>query len=262
MLILLQACGSGDRPSSTNSLSDFEEFVPRTNLPFVPDDLSGITYNYDSGTFYLIRNNLTTIWETTTSYQLLRTISTVGGFGDSEDITYLGNDEYAIVSEESILYIGRIPPGSTNTIIDSDNFQKIIFAPPGGNKGPEGVTFDITTQSFYIVKEQFPRKLYTFIRPASSVDMVIIATEPFDAETIPNPRLTQDMSGVFFNPMTGRLLILSDLDHRVMDITLDGTVFGVLDFPDEQYEGITLDGSGKLHVVGERNFIHVWSATN
>ena len=264
---MLQACGTTGSDTEDEqatigpgiSLSDYREIAPITELQFVPDDLSGITYNYDSNSFYLIRNNVTTIWETTTSYQLIRTIDTVDNFGDSEDIVYLGNQEFAIVSEESVLYVGYIPPGNTDIVIDPADFQRITFAPDGGNQGPEGVAFDITTQSFFIVKEENPRKLYTFVRPASTADVTITPSEPFDAQTTPNPRLTQDMSGVAYNPATGRLLILSDRDHRVMDIALDGTVYGTLDFPNEQYEGIAFDGLGRLHLVGERHFYHVWA---
>jgi uncharacterized protein YjiK len=246
----------GDGSSRNFDILDYKEYIPVTDLTLNTNDLSGITYNFDRDTFYLIENNSTIIWEVTTSYQLVRTIYADKNFGDTEDITYLGNSEFAIVTEEGYLYIGTIADGVTDIFFD--DFQEIKFAPDGGNSGPEGVAFDFATQIFYIVKEQSPKKVYSFVRPAGSATTVT-PTEPFDAEDITNPSMA-DMSGVVFNPATGRLLILSDLDYRIIDIALDGTVFGKLDFAEyEQYEGIALDDAGNIHLVGEPRFFHVWS---
>lgn len=241
------------RPPSDFDLSAFTALGPRETLAYVPADLSGITYNPDSDSFYMIRNNATRIWEVDTSFNLIRTITPMGSFGDSEDIVYLGNDEYAIVSEEGVLYIGTIAPGTSDSTVNPANFQAITFAGPAGNQGPEGVAYDADSEMFYVVKEENPRKLYSFQRPPAGATSVT-AIEPYDAQVLPMPRLTQDMSGVLFNSATGRLIILSHRDHRAVDIALDATVHGILDFPIGQHEGIAFDGNGDLHIVGEPNF--------
>lgn len=245
------------RPPSDFDLSAFTEVAALERLAYVPADLSGITYNHDSDSFFMIRNNATRIWEVDTSYNLIRTIVPTGSFGDSEDIVYLGNHEFAIVSEEGVLYIGTIAPGTADTTVNPATFQAITFSEPGGNQGPEGVAYDASSETFYVVKEENPRKLYSFARPAAGASSAK-AIEPFDAQVLPMPRLTQDMSGVLFNAETGRLLILSHRDHRAIDIDLDATVFGILELPQAQHEGIAFDGNGNLHIVGEPNLYSVY----
>jgi len=249
------------RPPSDFDLTTFTASVSLQPLSYVPADLSGITYNHDSNTFYMIRNNATRIWEVDTSYNLIRIIQPTGSFGDSEDIVYLGDNEYAIVSEEGILYIGTIAPGTTDTTVDPATFQAVTFATNGGNQGPEGVAYDPDSEMFYVVKEENPRKLYSFPRPPAGTSSVT-AIEPYDAQVLPMPRLTQDMSGVLFNRETGRLIILSHRDHRAVDLDLDATVHGILDFPRSQHEGIAFDGDGNLHIVGEPNFHNIYLRSN
>ncbi len=237
---------------SCGTLGNYQLKTAFAKLSFIPDDLSGITYVTSSDTFFLIDNGLGYILEVDSSYKLLRKIKTKG-FGDSEDIIYLGsNNEFAIVNEDSKLFIGTISP-ETN-MLDSNDFQEITFDTYQGNEGAEGVAFDITTQTFYIVKEEHPRKLYSFVRPAHKNNTTVKPTFPFDIQKIPYPRLTQDLSAITYNSATGRLLILSDIDYRVVDIALDGTVYGVLQLPERnQPEGITLDAHQNLHIVGEPN---------
>ncbi len=246
------------RPPSDFDLAAFTEVSSLDALGYVPADLSGITYHPGRNTFFMIRNNATRVWEVDTSFNLVRTLMPTGSFGDSEDLVYMGNDEFAIVSEEGVLYIGTFPMGTGDATIDPADFQAVTFAPNGGNSGPEGVAYDADAEEFFVVKEENPRKLYRFPRPDPGVTSVD-ATEPYDAQVLPMPRLTQDMSGVLYNAETGRLLILSHRDHRAVDIDLEGVVHGILDFPRAQHEGIAFDGNGDLHIVAEPNLHSVYA---
>jgi len=246
---------------SCGTLGNYRLVKAFEKLDYIPDDLSGITYVADSNSFFLIDNGLGYIVEVDTSYKLIRKIKTIG-FGDSEDIVHLGsNNEFAIVNEDSTLFIGTI--SADTTTLNSEDFQKIIFDTYKGNEGAEGVAFDISTQTFFIVKEEHPRKLYSFIRPAHKNNVTVTPSFPFDIQTIPQPRLTQDLSAITFNPSTGRLLLLSDIDYRVVDIDLNGTVYGVLQLPKwKQPEGIALDNYKNLHIVGEPNNHTLYSNSN
>jgi len=230
-------------------------------MKFIPDDLSGITYVKNTNTFYLINNGLSYVWEVDTDYNLIRKVKLIG-FGDSEDIVYLGSlNEFAIVNEDSKIFIGKILPGSDS--VNSKDFQEITFDSYKGNEGTEGVTYNPKTQTFYVVKEHHPRKLYSFARPVEKNNLTVTPIIPFDIQAIPSPRLTQDLSAITYNPSTGRLLILSDIDYRVIDIDLKGTVYGVLQLPiRKQPEGITLDDQLNLHIVGEPNNYTIYSKAN
>ena len=71
-------------------------------------DLSGVTLNFDTETLFFIENRYNTIWEADTDMNLIRTINGKD-FGDSEDIVYLGNQEFGIINEEGYLFLGNIP---------------------------------------------------------------------------------------------------------------------------------------------------------
>jgi len=245
---------------SCGSIGAYKLKTAFKTLDYIPDDLSGITYVNDSNTFFLIDNGFGFILEVDSTFKLIRKIKTKG-FGDSEDIVYLGNNEFAIVNEHSKLYIGTISADAKT--LNSIDFQEITFDTYKGNSGAEGVAFDITTQTFYIVKEQRPRKLYSFVRPNHKNNVTVKPSFPFDIQQTPYPRITQDLSAIVFNKATGRLLILSDIDYRIMDIDLDGTVYGVLQLPKrKQPEGITLDDNLNIYIVGEPNNYTIYNTSN
>lgn len=237
---------------SCGTLANYKVATAFKKLNYIKDDLSGITFSGDSNSFFVIDNGLGYVLEIDSSFNLIRKIKS-RGFGDAEDIVYLGsNNEFAIVNEDSQLFIGTISP--TSRFIEAKDFQKITFDSYKGNEGAEGVAFDESTQTFYIVKEEHPRKLYSFTRPTHKNNITVTPSFPFDIQKVPYPRLTQDLSSVVFNPKTKRLLLLSDKDYRVVDIALDGTVYGVLQLPEwKQPEGVTLDNKQNLHIVGEPN---------
>ena len=128
--------------------------TPATEIAgIINGELSGVTWNKVNNHLYMIEDDYGTIWETDTNCNILRTISG-GTFGDTEDIAFLGHDEFAVVTEEGDLYIVNIPHSEDDMVIDPDDFQKITFAYPDGNDGPEGVTYNPLTETFYIVKEK------------------------------------------------------------------------------------------------------------
>ena len=101
-----------------------QEIIP-TEISWIYDDLSGVTINSSSNTLFMIENDEGKIWELDTNFNHIRTI--LGGqFGDEEDIVYLNNDDYAIVTEEGDLYIGNLDFSDND--IDPNNFQKITFS--------------------------------------------------------------------------------------------------------------------------------------
>ena len=108
-----------------------QEIIP-TEISWIYDDLSGVTLNSSSNTLFMIENDEGKIWELDTNFNYIRTI--LGGqFGDEEDIVYLNNDDYAIVTEEGDLYIGKL--NLSDNDIDPSDFQKITFNQHNGNSG-------------------------------------------------------------------------------------------------------------------------------
>ncbi|WP_299220262.1 SdiA-regulated domain-containing protein [uncultured Aquimarina sp.] len=227
-----------------------------TSLSYVNNDLSGITWVPESNSFFMIQNSGGRIWEVDNNFNLVRTIS-MSGFGDSEDIVYLGNNEFAIVNEASKFYIGTI--GSGTTSISANDFQEITFDSPAGNVGPEGIAYDAVNEIFYIVKEKTPRKIYKINRPTNTGNITVTPEIPFDAETTFGGGIMNDLSAIYFDDLTNRLWILSHQSHNIVDVGTDGTIYGKLALADgSQHEGLTLDGNGSLYVTSEANSYRVY----
>ena len=252
--------GSGSTvPDGTfGTLSNYTNVEAERTLSYANDDLSGITYNPVTDTYFMIQNNGGRIWEVDKNFNLLRVIRMLNNsFDDSEDIVYMGNSEYAIVNEASQLFIVSIFSDTTTLdAADTSTVQTIRFGSDGGNIGPEGVAFDQATQTFYIVKEMQPKAIYSFQRPAAG-NQSIVPDEPFDAETVfANVLGTYgDLSAITFDHRDNTLLILSHTRHQVLNVDITGNVLGVLELSDNrQAEGITLDENGSIQIVSEANF--------
>jgi len=246
--------GSGGNAGGggTDSLSGYTVVGSLNTIDFIGNDLSGITYVPNTNRYFMIQNNGGRVWETDENFNLIRTLQ-MRNMGDTEDIVYMGNNEFAIVSEASRLFIMTILPTTTTLdASDTDLVQTIIFDSYSGNAGPEGVAFNPATQTFYIVKEQSPRKLFSFPRPAPG-NQTITPDIPFDAQVVLS--MANDLSAITYDPRNGgSLLILSHLSHLVVDVDISGTILGVLNLADNtQHEGITLDDQFNLQITSEAN---------
>ena len=234
-----------------------QEIIP-TEISWIYDDLSGVTINSSSNTLFMIENDEGKIWELDTNFNHIRTI--LGGqFGDEEDIVYLNNDDYAIVTEEGDLYIGNLDFSDND--IDPNNFQKITFSEHNGNSGSEGVAYDSLNQTFYIVKEKEPMAFYTFPRPNHENDTTISVQIPFDAE-IEFSGIMDDLSSISFDYRTNRVLIVSDESQKIIDVEpSNGLVLGHMNLSGmDQAEGICfLNHNYDLLIVGEPNYYTIYS---
>lgn len=234
-------------PPPSGLLDTYSSASASESLNYVSADLSGITYVPDTNTFLMIQNSGGRIWEVDTSFNLIRTIR-ANGFGDAEDIVYLGDFEFGIIIEAAVLYIGTIPILATS--ISPSDFQRVTFDSASGNNGYEGIAYDFNTDTFWSVKEFGPRKIVSFQRPIGSSDVTVVPDVPFDAQTLP----ADDLSAVHFDSRTGNLLILSHESHKIMEVTPDGTVLSQLRMADStQHEGLALDSSFNFLVTSEPN---------
>jgi len=246
--------------SQSGPLEYYNQVISPSPIDGIDYDLSGVTFNRTNNKLLMIKDDDGIIWESTTNMEITRLLSGAD-FGDSEDIVYLGNSEYAIVTEEGRLYIGLIH--ENDMIIQPDSFQEIIFDPHDGNDGAEGVAYDSLNQKFYVVKEKNPMKFGTFDRPSHNNDISIEMMIPFDAES-QFYGLVDDLSSITFDYRTNRVLILSDDSQRVLDVDpLNGNIWGVMDVDGmEKGEGLTfINDNYDLLIVGEPNYYTLYSSS-
>ena len=240
--------------SQDSPLYQYSQTTYPSSISYIEDDLSGVSINNDNGHLYLIEDDYGTIWETDQDLTLIRTIYG-GEFGDTEDLVYLGNHEYAIVIESGELFIGGIPTGDFDINIDPENFQKVTFDIHDENSGPEGIAFDTLSQTFFVVKEKNPMVFYQFQRPSGTSDTTIIPNIPFDAEN-EFEGIMEDLSSIVFDYRTGRVLILSDETKRLIDVDQSsGDIIGAMSIYNmEQPEGVCFNNGYDILVVGEPNY--------
>ncbi len=249
-------------------LDGFADGGPAITISQIGNNLSGNTFNPVTGTHLVILNNNGEIHELGADFSHLRRID-LGGINawDLEDISYLGQNggdhEYALVNENGTLYIGAIPDDGA-TSLSLGGFQRITFAPPPNqsNSGPEGIAYDPATKTLWACSERAPMIVYEMQRPNGSAPVSYqdgyAVSRPFDAEAALGGLIT-DMSSCYFDPRTGRLLIMSEQSARILDVGLDGTVHGQLDLDGlPQYEGMTLDAAGNLVVTSEPNLLQTY----
>ena len=244
--------------SQNSPLEYYSQGIIPTEIPWINDDLSGVTINTNSNSLFMIENDEGKIWELDTNFNHIRTI--LGGqFGDEEDIVYLNNDDYAIVTEEGDLYIGKL--NFSDNDIDPSDFQKITFNQHNGNTGSEGVAYDSLSQTFYIVKEKDPMAFYTFNRPDHDNDTTISVQIPFDAEN-EFSGIMADLSSISFDYRTNRVLIVSDESQKIIDVEpSNGLILGQMNLSGmAQAEGICfINHNYDLLIVGEPNYYTIYS---
>ena len=114
----------------------------------------------------------------------------------------------------------------------------------GTKKGLERLCYDTKTDRFYTVKEYEPRAIY---RSA-------FGAKRFSPWNIEEQSLgMRDLSGICIDPVSGNLLILSDESKCIVECTTQGKEISRIKVRFSQPEGIAIDSSGTIYVVGEPN---------
>ncbi len=240
----------------TLQLDDFELTAGPVSIETIPNDLSGLTYNALTGTFFGVSNGITQIFELDTDGNHLRTIS-LNGFEDTEGLVWIGGEEYFVVEERRGRAVKITVTENTENIAYPDTYIQ-LEGDWGNNLGVEGIAYDAATNKLFIVKEKFPSQLYSFQIPENFPD-TISPTMPFDIDV--NNFGCSDFSGLHFHQ---NLFVLSHEGRALVQTDMTGNEISRIDISDNgangtlengllQAEGITVDDEGTIYVVSEPN---------
>jgi uncharacterized protein YjiK len=245
-------------------------------LSEIPAEASGIAYNRDTGTFFVVANRQGAIWEYDQSLQtLLRTIALENLDTDTEGLAYLGDGWLAICAETNLVYVAQVDE-TTTRISGSDGAVQVYqpcAAPPVTNAGLEGIAYrpplDGAPGRFFACQEHSPMRVLGFDHVLGSepfelrsyADGTLVVGEPWDAEQALGAEVT-DLAGMAYDPISDTLLIVSQESSRILRVDPDtGATLQRLDLTDTSTsEGIALFGDCKLAVVSEPNRVDVFSA--
>lgn len=233
-----------------------------------PDDLSGVAWSPETKSYFFVLNKKGLVYESDENFNHKRTI-TISNLGDSEEIVYLGMQEnngqmypeVAISEESGRIFILTITEKDTyDTTKDGYHFTMNPNNENWGNEGIEGLAYDQVNKVFYAGKEKTPMAVYKFKRPDNSS---IKSVQP--TLLITNDQLSghiTDLSSLFFNEESQRLMILSHESYSMLDMAEDGTLVKkyplskyiskkIINSIKSQYEGITIGKDGDLILTSE-----------
>jgi uncharacterized protein YjiK len=257
ILMFIYGCPKTYTKDKNASIHTYERSEVRMRLGDVRN-ASGITFNPDSNTLFIVQDSPTIIHEINFSGNVLRSI-TLKNMDDVEGITHLGGDRFAIIEESSsIIYFLSIK--KETTIIDKKDCATMKLDIEGNNYGIEGITYDAHNKCLYVIKEKKPKKILRIYIGSEKVEV------PFDLESIN----ISDAAGIVIDPRSGHLLILSEESKCIIECTIEGKELARLSLYENQAnlkrdfkkpEGITIDPkSGKIFTCGENNEFYIFSS--
>lgn len=266
ILLGLPACTKNRQDGTLRvaiGLADYSLSSGPIEVQGVTVNASGLTFSASTGTLFMITNAPTMIHELTSEGQAMRRI-TLTGFEDTEGITHIRGNSYAIIEERrNTLALIMITP-ETQEIDRADARIISLEQQPGGNKGLEGVSFDPLGNRLLVIKERSPRGFYE----VSHWDQQGRLPHIEYRRVMPWEWLGMtDFSAIYFDTGSNHQLVLSDESGRIEERSQSGTALGHLilkrgrsglaeDVP--QAEGLTLAPDGTLYVCSEPNLLYIF----
>jgi uncharacterized protein YjiK len=239
------------------------QLVHTYDLPSVSAaEASAVTYNWDTGTLFVLGDEGDALVEVTTGGATVSTM-TLTGFDDTEGLAYLGGGKFALTEErlQDIFQLTYVPGGTAGR----GSLASVSFGPTVGNIGLEGISYEPGTGLYFGVKEKQNQDIYR----AASLDFNLGTaniTHPF----VPNlgvldladVEVLSKVTSLVGTDHQDNLLIYSQESSRLLEVNrTSGTVIsqftldGVTDA-----EGVTVDPSGNIYIVGETPRLYVLSA--
>lgn len=261
--------GRYDLPEPTRTTA------PAGNL--LGQEASGVTYNWDTDTLFIIGDGGRSITEVSKTGTLVSTMTLGAGdspqgtaFYDPEGITYIGGGQFVFTEErDRNAVLISYEAGATKGRADAQVANIGTFV---NNIGLEGLTFDPLTGGFIFVKESGPIGVFqTTIDFGAHIVSNGSATTANSANLF-DPALLglSDVADVFAlsnlpsfagTPEEDNLLIISQEEGKILKVDRDGNILGELliqtdagnplGVADQQHEGITVDRNGLIYIVNE-----------
>lgn len=176
------------------------------------DNFEGITYNPDSGLLYLVIEGKDRLLEMDTDFHVRREFSVNRKF-----------------EKNTAIRGGRA------------GFEGAAFVPDKNN--PSGGTFFVVNQ----VTEPNQKEQSAVLE----IDFPLHAGQVEAKGRILNiyPLPYPDLSDIFYNPKTDRLLIISDAADTLIEVDRAGQIISTQKIQGKNQEGVTLDGQDNLYII-------------
>ena len=228
------------------------------------NDLSGLTFNHETGTLFSVLNSRPFIVELDDSGNLLRKIA-VQGVKDMEGISHVQDDIFVIIDErdQRLLWI-TIDSATTN--IDTADAPSMSLALSGErNKGLEGISWDEHNQRMLLVQERNPLRVMAItglIEGTLITNKLVIQQLHTERK---NRLWLRDLSSVTHDKHAKHLVFLSDESKLVVEYDLEGEAVSFLNLRRgahslaasiPQAEGLAIGPDNAVYVVSEPNLFY------
>ena len=231
-------------------------------------EASGVAYNRDTGTLFVIADHGTSVVQVSRSGVLIDSMTLPADVSgpqgtflyDPEGITWVGGSEF-VVSEERYRQLARFSyaPGTT---LSAAAIRQVKLGTTIGNIGLEGVAFDPQTSGYILVKEKTPLGIFQTTADFATGTASNGSPTTVNSTNLFDPALTgfSDLADVAtlssVLPTTaadyGDLLILGQENGAVLKMTRSGVTRSRLDAGlAPQHEGIAIDENGVIYLVNE-----------
>jgi len=242
-------------------LPDYQVEQEAIVLQGVSDNLSGITYNPDTESLWVVINQPTQLIELDAQLQPRRYIP-LTNFHDTEAVAYAGDGRFVIADERiQSVVIARVDENTLS--LDKEQLPQLTLNTGGeNNKGLEGLAINPSDNTIFAVRERDPMELFSITGLLDRSDNIRI-DNPL-SESL-NSTYWNDLSGLHFDAQTGNFLILSDEAKLLSSMSLAGDTISHMDLEAgfngltrdiPQAEGVTLDSHNNLYIVSEPNLIY------
>ena len=249
-------------PAQRLQLQNYRAVIQAQPIAGIRDNLSGLTFNEDSGTLFAAINHPAQIVELDTRGRLLRTID-VAGIRDMESIAHLDGNRFLIACErESTLYEIELPAGSGSARARAASRAPVHTL--HRNRGIEALAWNRHTRQILVGQESFPVRLLRSQAVPANTDPGTPASGGWSRLGIATSFMS-DLSGMAYHEPSGHLFLLSDESALIAEFTTSGVLVSViplwrgfhgLDRKIPQAEGLTLSPEGVLFVVSEPNLFY------
>lgn len=244
-------------------------------------EASGVTYNWDTNTLFVVGDEATSVVEVSLTGSLIGSMAMSGfsssSVGDSEGITYVGGGKFVLALERNrnaaqLIY-------AAGTTLTAAGLQQVKLGTTIGNIGNEGISYDPLTSTasangFIVVKQEGPQGIFQ-----TNIDFTTLSATNGSAATVNPTNLfnpssmglitlsdVQALSTVSALAGTGdasHLLVLSKESGSLIEVDRNGNVHSslylgatpsstLLATSNLGHEGVTIDGNGNIYVVNEQ----------
>lgn len=217
------------------SCSDNNEIIPKDLLELEASykidvlEPSGLAVNSAGNALYTVSDHTAQVYKLSTVGNVIQAFSYQGN--DLEGVsTFVGNK--LLLAEER-----------TKEIVEFDmttgvySKHMITYENNNGNSGLEGITYDKTSNTIFILNEKNPGKLLRL-----RTDFTVMAEYDLD--------FAMDYSGIFYESLTNTLWIVSDQNKTINQCTLTGELIKKYAISVTQAEGIAI-ANNKIYVVSD-----------